>query len=155
MQVGAVASVKRLKNPVKLARLVMEQSDHCILSGEGAHRFAEQNGMKLIDNQELVHQNALNRLAKCRSFQETINTSMKNTSSLPHKDSETHRFETQLLIENELNKIAKLSDHDTVGAVALDCFGNLACSTTTGGLTAKGSSLKKKKKIDFDESPNL
>ena len=115
MQVGAVASVKRLKNPVRLARLVMEQSDHCILSGEGAHRFAEQNGIKLIDNQELVHQNALNRLAKCKTFTETINKSMKNEANLSHKHSETHRFETQLLIENELNKIAELADHDTVG----------------------------------------
>lgn len=140
MQVGAVASVKRLKNPVRLARLVMERSDHCILSGEGAHRFAEQSGLKLIDNQELVHENALNRLAKCKTFTDTINASMKDGPSLSHKD-DAHRFETQLLIENELNKIAKLADHDTVGAVALDSFGNLACSTTTGGLTAKGIAI--------------
>lgn len=138
MQVGAVASVKKFKNPIKVAKLIMEQSDHCILSGEGAHQFGEKNGIKLIDNKELVHQNALNRLAMCKTFKETINTAMKNESpNILHKDVENHRFENQLLMENKLNKIAKLADHDTVGAVAMDHLGNLACSTTTGGLTAK------------------
>jgi len=128
MQIGAVASVKKFKNPIKVARLVMEKSEHCILSGEGAHQFAELNGIKLIDNQELVHQNALNRLAKCKTFDETIETAMKN-------DEPPHHFENQ--IRNERNKILKIGDHDTVGACALDHLGNLACSTTTGGLTSK------------------
>ena len=113
----------------------MEQSDHCILCGEGAHRFAEKNGIKLIDNQELVHQNALNRLAKCKTFSDTINTAMKN-------DDANHHFEDQILIENERNKMTKINDHDTVGAVAMDHLGNLACSTTTGGLTCKGNFIK-------------
>lgn len=137
MQVGALASVKRFKNPVKVARLVMEKSDHCILSGEGAHRFAEMNGVTLIENQELVHENALNRLAKCKTFSETIKTAMKNSDKNGH-------FEKKLLIENqmnELNKLEKMKDHDTIGAVAMDHMGNLACATSTGGLTSKGRKI--------------
>ena len=126
MCVGAVTSVKKFKNPVKVARLVMEKSDHCILSGEGAHQFAETNGIKLIDNQELIHEKALDKLAKCKSFIETINSDYRKGANYYAKIvNNQHRFEDQLLKENELNKLAELSGHDTVGAVAMDHLGNL------------------------------
>ncbi len=54
LKAGAVASVYRVKNPVKLARLVMEKTEHVLLVGEGAHRFAEKMGLEIIDPSELV-----------------------------------------------------------------------------------------------------
>ena len=46
LKAGAVASVKNIKNPVKLARLVMKRTEHVLLAGEGANQFAEQIGME-------------------------------------------------------------------------------------------------------------
>ncbi len=51
---GAVASVYKVKNPVKLARVVMEKTEHILLVGEGAHRLAEKMGLEIIDPSELV-----------------------------------------------------------------------------------------------------
>ncbi len=54
LKAGAVASVYRVKNPVELARLVMEKTEHVLLVGEGAHRLAEKMGLRMIDPSELV-----------------------------------------------------------------------------------------------------
>ena len=47
LRAGAIAFVKNIKNPVKLARLVMERTEHVILAGDGANHFAEQMGVTL------------------------------------------------------------------------------------------------------------
>ena len=49
-QAGAVAGVKHIENPIDLARLVMEESVHVMLSGDGAEEFATQQGVALVDN---------------------------------------------------------------------------------------------------------
>jgi beta-aspartyl-peptidase (threonine type) len=49
LKAGAVASLKRIKNPITLARLVMEQSPHVMMVGEGAEAFARQHGVELVD----------------------------------------------------------------------------------------------------------
>ena len=49
-QAGAVAGVKHIENPINLARLVMEQSVHVMLSGDGAEEFAKTQGMPLVEN---------------------------------------------------------------------------------------------------------
>jgi len=54
LNAGAVASVNRVKNPVRLARMIMERTEHLLFVGEGAHRLAESFGMSLIDPRELV-----------------------------------------------------------------------------------------------------
>src|SRR5205823_8058165 len=46
---GAVACVERIRNPIQLARLVLEKSDHMLLAGYGAEQFAEENGFPLCD----------------------------------------------------------------------------------------------------------
>src|SRR5712692_6883379 len=48
LKAGAVASVKHIKNPIRLARLVMEQSPHVMLAGEGAEAFAKSHGVELV-----------------------------------------------------------------------------------------------------------
>jgi hypothetical protein len=54
MKAGGVACVERLRNPIKAARLVLEESPHVYFVGEGAERFAAAHGMELIENGELV-----------------------------------------------------------------------------------------------------
>src|SRR5882724_542698 len=46
LKAGAVAAVERVRNPIKLARLVMERTEHVLLAGDGANQFAEQQGVK-------------------------------------------------------------------------------------------------------------
>ena len=54
LRTGGVACVERLRNPIQAARLVLEKSPHVYFVGTGAERFATQNGMRLIDNTELI-----------------------------------------------------------------------------------------------------
>lgn len=51
---GSVAAVKRIKNPVRLARLIMERKRHVLLMGEGAERYAQKEGMMLCDPSDLL-----------------------------------------------------------------------------------------------------
>lgn len=54
LRVGAIAAVSGIRNPVKLARKVMEASNHILLAGEGAYQFAEQQGIETCDPEALV-----------------------------------------------------------------------------------------------------
>lgn len=105
---GAVVSVQNLLHPISLARLVMEKTEHCMLSGRGARQFARQMGFKEIDPQELLTPREL-------EFYEQI----KNDPNFKSKNP----FEA--------------FPSDTVGAVALDKKGNLAAATSTGGTPRK------------------
>jgi beta-aspartyl-peptidase (threonine type) len=54
LRAGAVAGLQRVRNPIRLARAVLEHCPHMMLVGDGAERFARDNGMALCDPQELV-----------------------------------------------------------------------------------------------------
>jgi L-asparaginase / beta-aspartyl-peptidase len=54
LQSGAVAAVRRVKNPIRLARRVMDSCEHMMLAGEGAERFAQEQGFTLCDPAELI-----------------------------------------------------------------------------------------------------
>ncbi|MEF2146102.1 MAG: isoaspartyl peptidase/L-asparaginase [Desulfovibrionaceae bacterium] len=104
---GSVAAVQRIKNPVSLARLVMEKSGHCMLAGNGAFRFADKMGIKPCRTQDLLHGRERERWEKARSGEKTTYDEFGNS------------------LEN--------MPSDTVGAVALDTEGNIAGATSTGG----------------------
>lgn len=103
LRAGAVASVKRIVNPITLARHVLHQSPHVFLVGEGAERFAQQVGMALCDPEELI---------------------------VPRERElwERKRRETEAAPPDALFRAS-----DTVGAIALDGEGNLAAANSTGG----------------------
>jgi beta-aspartyl-peptidase (threonine type) len=63
LQAGAVAAVKGLANPVRLARLVMERTKHVLLAADGAHRFALEQAVPFVDPESLITERARRRLA--------------------------------------------------------------------------------------------
>lgn len=111
LQAGAVAGVKRLRNPVLAARLVLENSPHVMLIGEGAEAFAQAQGVELVENSLFSTDARFQQLIEARSNGEFI---------LDH--------------DAPLDGRQKMG---TVGAVALDLNGNLAAATSTGGMTNK------------------
>ncbi|HEU5245754.1 MAG TPA: isoaspartyl peptidase/L-asparaginase [Candidatus Udaeobacter sp.] len=111
---GAVASLKHIKNPINLARLVMEKSGHVMMDSEGAEAFAKENGIELVDQKYFFTQDRWDALQKIKAAE-------KNRTSGARK-----RF-----------VITDQDRHGTVGAVALDKNGDLAAATSTGGTTNK------------------
>src|SRR6184192_4623772 len=110
---GAVASVKHVKNPISLARLVMEKSGHVMIDGEGAEAFAKENGIELVDEKYFFTQERWDALQKIKEAEKHGGIGGKNFF------------------------ISEDDRHGTVGAVALDRSGNLAAATSTGGMTNK------------------
>ncbi len=119
LRTGGVACVERLRNPINAARLVLEESPHVYFVGIGAERFAVQHGMSLCDNMELVIPREQRRLY---AAQEAELKGLKDTTFSGHAEAES---------------ADPLLSHDTVGAVALDEYGNLAAATSTGGTLNK------------------
>jgi len=111
---GAVASLKHIKNPISLARLVMEKSGHVMMDSEGAEAFAKENGVELVDQKYFFTQERWNALQKIKAAEK----------------SRTSGSGKEFLITDQ-------DRHGTVGAVALDQNGNLAAATSTGGTTNK------------------
>jgi beta-aspartyl-peptidase (threonine type) len=111
---GAVASLQHIKNPIGLARLVMEKSGHVMMDCEGAEAFAKENGIELVDQKYFFTQERWDALQKIKAAEKS------RTSGAGKK----------FLITDQ-------DRHGTVGAVALDQGGNLAAGTSTGGTTNK------------------
>ncbi len=106
---GAVAAVANLMHPVSLARKVMDANDFCILVGEGAMQYAKECGFDEVDPKELLTERELNFYNK-----------IKNDENF-----------------TPIDAFSGKGPSDTVGAVALDKNGNLACATSTGGTPRK------------------
>lgn len=110
---GAVAGLHRVKNPITLARAVMEKSEHVMMIGEGAEKFAAEQKVELVDQKYFWTQHRWDALQKILKEE----ADKKKVSQLA-KDEPANRF-------------------GTVGAVALDRSGDLAAGTSTGGMTNK------------------
>lgn len=111
LQAGAIAGVKRIKNPIQLATEVMLHSKHVMLTGAGAEEFAASRGIKFTDNRMFDTQFRHEAWKKARN-----------------------RYE-----QDKQAFWQQWPDYKygTVGAVALDKQGNLAAGTSTGGMTLK------------------
>jgi len=64
---GAVASLKHVKNPINLARLVMEKSGHVMMDSDGAELFAKENGIELVDQKYFFTQARWDALQKIKA----------------------------------------------------------------------------------------
>lgn len=107
---GAVAGVHAVKNPILLARAVMEKSEHVMMVGQGAEIFAKEQGVTLVDPSYFRTEKRWKQLQKALK---------EEAAGQAHADLETCKH------------------FGTVGAVALDQSGRLAAGTSTGGMTNK------------------
>ena len=127
LNAGAVAGVRHIKNPINLARDVMQKSDHVMLYGIGAEEFAEGLGYKMMDTSYFYTQNRYESLKKV----------IEKESSFRYIPSGTSGILAKLEKNNFEDSYVKNSKFGTVGCAALDKYGNLAAGTSTGGMTNK------------------
>jgi len=107
---GAVAGVKRIKNPLDAAIEVMNNSPHVMMSGEGAEIFAKSRGLELVDEKYFYTEKRYQQLQRAKKREQ-------QQGSIFH-EKDNYKF-------------------GTVGAVALDKNGNIVAGTSTGGMTNK------------------
>ncbi|KAK3573764.1 hypothetical protein QTP86_032968 [Hemibagrus guttatus] len=103
---GAVSAVRRVANPVRVARLVMDKTNHVCLTAEGASQFARAMGIPEVTEESLITDYARKR------WRDNLDPGANP-------------------VESQMGKMG------TVGAVAVDMQGNLACATSTGGMINK------------------
>lgn len=123
LQAGAIAGVTRVRNPISLARLVMERSPHVMMIRDGAEVFAREHNVEMVPESYFFTEsrwNALQRAleAQGRPMPQRPPGVAGGADEAAHEDDPEHKF-------------------GTVGAVALDRHGNIAAATSTGGMTAK------------------
>lgn len=110
LRAGAVAGVHTVKNPILLARAVMEHSPHVMMVGQGAEMFAAEQKIELVDPSYFRTEKRWEQLQRALK---------EEAAGQAHVDLETAKH------------------FGTVGAVALDSQGKLAAGTSTGGMTNK------------------
>ncbi|MBA2586880.1 MAG: isoaspartyl peptidase/L-asparaginase [Chthoniobacterales bacterium] len=110
---GAIAAVKHIRNPITVARMVMEKSPHVLLTGDGAEDFAKQLGAEIVDQKYFDTPERWDVLQRIKKAEKAGGVGGKK------------------FIVSEADR------HGTVGAVALDQNGDLAAATSTGGMTNK------------------
>ncbi len=115
---GAIAFVKNVKNPIALARLVMEKTEHHLLAGIGADKFAEEMKVEFAPDEYFFTDSRYQQLVQARE---------QGVVQLDHAEE----------IPDSKFQIPGSKPIGTVGAVASDNDGNLAAATSTGGMTNK------------------
>lgn len=115
MEAGALTGLTTVKNPVSLARIVMEESRHIFFSGEGAENYADQTDVERVDNEYFRTQ---------RRYEQWQRSQEQSGLTRPE-------------IHIDIYDQIKDEKFGTVGAVALDQDGKLAAATSTGGMTNK------------------
>ena len=110
LKAGAVAFVKNIKNPISLARLVMERTEHVLLAGEGANQFADQMEVETAPDEYFFTEHRWLQLQEAMA-------------------------EGRVQLDHHAEAVP--APMGTVGAVACDVKGHLAAATSTGGMTNK------------------
>ncbi|KAA5536516.1 isoaspartyl peptidase/L-asparaginase [Taibaiella lutea] len=108
-EAGAVASVRNVKNPVLLAKAIMEKSEHVFMAGDGAEIFAKKHGIAFEPDEYFFD------AFRYEQYKAALAT---DRVQLDHSVAGDRKF-------------------STVGAVALDKYGNISAATSTGGMTNK------------------
>ena len=109
LRAGGVGCVEHIRNPIRAAKKILTESPHVYFVGTGAERFAQEHGIELCSNDELVIAREVERLREAKK---------QGYLQMPDEFGPTR-------------------SHDTVGAVALDANDNIASATSTGGTLNK------------------
>jgi beta-aspartyl-peptidase (threonine type) len=109
LRAGGVGCVEHIRNPIRAAKKVLTESPHVYFVGTGAERFAQEHGIELCPNDDLIIEREVLRLREAKK---------QGYLEMP-------------------DEFGPMRSHDTVGAVALDREGNIAAATSTGGTLNK------------------
>ncbi|WP_047548705.1 isoaspartyl peptidase/L-asparaginase family protein [Psychroserpens sp. Hel_I_66] len=117
LNAGASAGTTTVRNPINLARIIMDNSPHVMMAGAGAETYAKEQGLTIVDPSYFYTENRFNSLKRIIEKEKT----------------EQDQNNKQAFYDPEI----KDSKFGTVGCAALDKNGNLAAGTSTGGMTNK------------------
>ena len=109
LRAGGVGCVERIRNPIRAAKKILTESPHVYFVGTGAERFAQEHGIELCSNDDLVIPREVERWRDAKQ---------QGYLQMP-------------------DEFGPMRSHDTVGAVAFDREGNIAAGTSTGGTLNK------------------
>lgn len=123
LRAGAVASLKHIKNPINLARLVMEKSPHVMMVGEGAEAFARQMGIEMMPQEYFITERRRKEWEKKREQEKG--------------KKQGHAAKSLQSGEGASDPVFDGQKFGTVGAAVLDKAGNLSAGTSTGGISYK------------------
>lgn len=128
LRVGAIAGVELIKNPISLARKVLE-SPHVLLISKGAQEFALEQGLSLCKFEDLLTERQYNSWKKLHGIADDEPRYLRREMGSRTLES----------ADDEPGSIASETEkkHGTVGAVAIDMSDNLAAATSTGGFLNK------------------
>ncbi|XP_047335155.1 probable isoaspartyl peptidase/L-asparaginase 2 [Impatiens glandulifera] len=127
---GAVSGLTTVKNPISLARLVMDKSPHSYLAFSGAEEFARQQGVEMVDNDYFITEDNIGMLKLAKE----ANTILFDYR-IPIETCSVASQESPILMMNGLP--ISIYAPETVGCVVVDSEGRCAAGTSTGGLMNK------------------
>ncbi|WP_299519309.1 isoaspartyl peptidase/L-asparaginase family protein [Winogradskyella sp.] len=128
LNAGASAGTTNIRNPINLARAVMEKSKHVMLSGKGAETFAEEQGLTTVDPSYFHTDRRLESLKRVKD---------REAKALINSAAKSGKVDTESAYLDFYDADIKNAKFGTVGCAALDKNGNLAAGTSTGGMTNK------------------
>ena len=117
LNAGASAGTTTVRNPINLARLIMDKSPHVMLAGSGADTYAKEQGLSIVEPSYFFTESRLNSVKRAKE-KEKIELDHDDKMAFYDADIQNYKF-------------------GTVGCAALDNNGNLAAGTSTGGMTNK------------------
>jgi len=119
-RIGSVICVEHIKNPISLARIILEDTEHTILAGEGAYNFALKKGFQ----PDILHTEK--SIAKYNEWKKSN-----------YGKSQEYHTDDFSLRGKSVQEIPQEDNHDTIGMVAIDCNGNISAACTTSGTAWK------------------
>jgi beta-aspartyl-peptidase (threonine type) len=128
---GALTGVSTVKNPIRLARAILDHSRHVMMSGEGAEAFAQSQGFEPVANEYFYTERRRKQLRDALSREQTELDEPGGDPADPADGDGSGDGTTGDASTPDISKFG------TVGAVALDREGTISAGTSTGGMTNK------------------